>query len=101
VAAKMEESTLRIQRLRREAALVVRFRRFGYTMNSIAAFLGRSTSFVYRILKFQAGLGAHIGDLRKIPCRIRQLAKARLERDIQCFGELWNMWLLGIGEKPP
>ena len=92
---------MRIQRLRREAALVVRFRRFGYTMNSIAMFLGRSTSFVYHILKFQAGLGARIGDLRKIPARIRRLAKARHEKGIRCFGELWNMWLLGIGEKPP
>lgn len=92
---------MRIQRLRREGAVIVQLRRHGYTINCIAAFLGRSTSFVFRVLNFQRGLGVVVGDLRKIPCRVRQLAKVRLERDIQRFGEMWNLWLTCKEGKPP
>lgn len=92
---------MRIQRLQREGAVIVQLRRHGYTMNSIGAFLGRSTSFVFRVLNFQRCLGVTVGDLRKIPCRTRQLAKARMERNIQRFGEMWNLWLTSKDGKPP
>ena len=70
-------------------------------MNLIAGFLGRSTSFIHRILKFNALLGFNVANLRKIPASIRRMAKARMERDLLKFGSAWLMWLLSDEGKPP
>ena len=93
---------MRICRLSREAQVVVRLRRFHYSQNLIASFLGRSTSFVHRILKFNRALGAlRKTDLRKIPRRVRELSRmVQHSRLIRHWGS-WEAYLLGEGDRPP
>jgi hypothetical protein len=93
---------MRFSRLPREAAaIVILRRRFGYSINTLASWLGRSTSFVQRILEFNR-LTAHAShDLRKLPQRIRRLTAARLRDEIIYYGRAWEAWILGEGEKPP
>ena len=90
---------MRIPRLKREAAAVCIMRKTGVAINQIASFLGRSHSFIYRILRFN-GL-AHRIDLRKLPWRIRSLSAARIARHMEILRHRWEMWILGEGEKPP
>lgn len=93
---------MRIPRLRREAALVLQFRKHQYSISAIAKFLGRSTSFIHRILKFNETLGFPAINLkRKIPAQIRRLAKQRMEDNLTRYGEAWIAWLLNEDGKPP
>jgi hypothetical protein len=93
---------MRFSRLPREAAaIIILRRRFGYSINTLAAWLGRSTSFVQRILEFNR-LTAHAShDLRKLPARIRRLSASRLREELMLWGRAWEAWILGEGEKPP
>jgi hypothetical protein len=43
--------SVRIPRLKREAAAYIILRRKGYTINKLSEIFGRSTSFIHRILK--------------------------------------------------
>jgi hypothetical protein len=88
---------------REKAAILYLRRRFGYSINIIARFFGRSTSLVQRILKFNEALGAlrWMSNKRKIPPRVRRLAKARMEKQMNNYIGLWTAFLLGLVEKPP
>jgi len=99
---QLRKQSMHIPVMQREkAAILYLRRRFGYSINVIAKALGRSRSLVHRILKFNAALGMRIQDLRKIPRRIRELARARQWSDINRYLHLWEMFLLGELEKPP
>jgi hypothetical protein len=102
-ATRQKRPLMRIKPLPREkAAIIILRRKWGYTVTALAAWSGRSTSYIHRILNKNATLGIlHYGNLRKIPNRIRQMAKRRMENNLRIYGEAWMMWLEGIGEKPP
>ena len=87
---------MRIKRLPREAAAIIIFRRKGQSINNIAQFLGRSTSFVSRILHIQS-----FKDLRKLP-RGFVVKSAFVQRNIMdYFREMWIQFIFGETEKPP
>jgi len=88
---------VRINRLPREAAAIIILRRKQQSINQIANFLGRSYSFVYRILK----KNLLISDLRKLPNRIKLLAAARQHQIMLKLWQKWQNFILGEGEKPP
>jgi hypothetical protein len=71
-------------------------RRRGQSINNLAQFLGRSTSFVSRILHLTS-----FKDLRKLP-RGFVVKAASIQRSILVFlGQRWENWILGEGERPP
>ena len=87
---------MRVNRLPREAASYIMLKRRGQSINSIASLVGRSYSFVHRILsKF------HFSDLRKLPRVLRLRRASRNHYLMLKFGEAWRNFILGEGEKPP
>lgn len=88
---------------REKTAILYLRRRFGYSINIIAKFFGRSTSIVHQILKFNEALGAlrWMSNKRKIPPHVRRLAKVRMEHQMSNYMKLWMSFLLGEVDKPP
>lgn len=102
-----------VKRLPREAASCVILRRKGYSINTLSHLLGRSTSFIHRILKvnnltgysfFGAGFTVskswHRLDKRKSTGRMRDctIPWAHLTREMW---QKWEAFILGETDKPP
>jgi hypothetical protein len=81
----------------RESAAMVLMRRQGQSINNMAAFFGRSTSYIRRILKFNRCLK----DLRKIPSQIRRKRALYQRLFMENLRLKWESWILGEGERPP
>jgi IS30 family transposase len=81
----------------REAAAVVILRRKQQSINGIAKFLGRSTSFIARILK----ANGNKQDLRKYPTQIKQKAALRQWKLLEKLRLSWDKFILSEVEKPP
>ena len=94
---------MRIPVLNREAATYILLRRFGYSINIIAKAFGRSTSVVYRRIKKAVELYGTLRriDMRKMPHRIRMLAKSRQWKTLVSMLPQWEKWILGEEEEPP
>jgi len=71
-------------------------RRKGYSINIIASLVGRSTSFVYRILKKFLST-----DLRKLPRRTRLFQASKKRFLMLKYGSAWLNFIQGNGEEPP
>jgi len=87
---------VQIKRLPREAAAYIMLKRKGQSINNIASVIGRSRSFVYRILK-----KFHFQDLRKLPRRVRMFHASKMRFLLFKLMDSWQTWILGEGEKPP
>jgi len=82
----------------REAAAVVILRRKQQSINGISKFLGRSTSFVARILNFN---GLNKEDLRKYPAQMKQKAALRQWKILEKLRLNWEKFIFGATERPP
>ena len=89
-------SKVRVKRLPREAAAYIMLRRKGQSINNIASLVGRSFSFVHRILK-----NIRSRDLRKLPRVSRLFHAAKMRFFMLKYGAAWLNFILGEGEKPP
>ena len=89
---------MRIKRQKREAAAYIMLRRKGVSINQLSLSFGRSTSFVFRVLK-----AAHLRfmDLRKLPTYVKQLGSQRSKKIMDKLLRGWEQFILGEGEKPP
>ena len=89
---------MRIKRQKREAATYIMLRRKGVSINQISLSFGRSTSFIFRILK-----AAHLRfmDLRKLPTAIKALSASRLKKTMEKLVRAWEAFILGEVDKPP
>ena len=89
---------MRIKRQKREACAFIMLRRKGISINQISLSFGRSTSFVFRILK-----NAHLRfmDLRKLPTYVKQLGSQRNKKLMDKLLRGWEAFILGEVEKPP
>ena len=92
---------MRFQRLPREAAAVCILRKQGLSIGSIAKFLGRSKSFVDRILIRNVGCGIRYFDLRTLKNQSRIINARTLWTKLQELRLQWEAWMLGEGERPP
>jgi len=91
---------LRIQRLKREAATIQILRRKKQSISNIASFLGRSTSFVSRILHNITTLSFPL-DKRKLP-RAIVLKNCFAQRFLlEKLRSSWESFLFGEVDKPP
>jgi IS30 family transposase len=93
----------RHQRLPREAATTVLLRKHGYPMNMIATFLGRSLSFVYRILRRNIDIGnlRYMNFKRNMPAATLTRESIRRWEKLLKLWQAWQDFLEGKGEKPP
>jgi hypothetical protein len=94
---------MRIKRHKNECASILFLRKnLGYTVTAISQILGRSTSLVHRVLKFNKLIGnlSH-ADLRKIPCRLRLRTAQKHRLSMERIIGLWLPFVLGESDKPP
>jgi len=103
-----EKTCLRIRISNREAATYVKLRMKGHRINHIAKAFGRSSSVVWRRLRFNASLNPHLLsvwltplDMRKMPQTTRLKASCSRWRSLLSYLPAWEAWICGIGEKPP
>jgi len=89
---------MRIKRQKREAAAYIMLKRKGVSINQISKAFGRSTSFIFRLLKNSK---IHFGDLRKLPSYVKALGAARISRTMEKLIASWEQFILGEVEKPP
>lgn len=96
------EHIIRINPLPREKAAIIKLRRLGHRINHIAKFLGRSTSYVYRVITTaqKRGILTHF-DMRKMPNQMRRIASAQRWTTMLKLWQQWEAWILGEGDKPP
>jgi hypothetical protein len=96
------EQILRINPLPREKAATILLRKKGHRINHIAKALGRSTSYVYRVLK-NAYLRRTLSkdDMRKMGHKTRLIQTRIRWHQLLRFMPAWEKWILGEGEKPP
>ena len=94
---------MRIKRQKREAAAYIMLRRKGVSINQISLSFGRSTSFIFRILK-AVSLGSatwRFMDLRKLPTYVKQLGSQRSKKIMDKLLRGWEQFILGEVDKPP
>ena len=93
---------IRIPKLPRESAAIVILRKKGQPIQNIAEFLGRSTSYVHRILKFNNVFRlVKFADLRKLPTAIKQFGARFLKKTMLKLAPGWLAFILGETDKPP
>lgn len=87
---------------KREKTTTIMLRKKGYPMNMIAAFLGRSTSFVHRTLRTAImRLCLRPIDMRKLPGKIRMRCSSIRWATLQKYWDAWSAFLMGVEDKPP
>ncbi|MGQ9624799.1 MAG: helix-turn-helix domain-containing protein [Candidatus Bathycorpusculaceae bacterium] len=95
------EHISRFNPLPREKAAIVILRKKGYRIHELAKFLGRSTSFIHRVLSRNYLLGLRRDDKRKMPCKTKKYWRFKRWAKLVALWEKWEMWILGEGDKPP
>lgn len=91
-----------LRSLPREKAVIIKFRQFGYSINHIAAALGRSTSYIHHVLKKAQEFGVvRAFSNRKMPDMLRKLHSRRRQFLAYYWMRKWEGFLLGAEEEPP
>ena len=86
----------------RENATIIKLRKLGYPMNMISDALGRSTSYIHKILRIAIQrLSVRSMDMRKLPGQIRLYNSRKRWITLQKYLPSWTAFILGEGEKPP
>lgn len=92
----------------REKASWAKLRNAGLSINQIAAFSSRSTSVVQRALKRLESHGAvhksiwmNSFDMRKLRGRANRLRNKNRWDKLLTLWHAWELWILGLEEKPP
>jgi hypothetical protein len=92
----------RVKPLPREKAAIVMLRKKGYPINMLATFLGRSTSFIHRILRFNVDVGnLRYMNMRKFQAKTRMRECGFLWKTLESLRVAWERFILGEGDKPP
>jgi len=95
---------LYVKRLPREATAIIMLRRnWGHRINHLAKALGRSTSFVYRILKqTRKNDKTYVQfDKRKIHRNAKMWNSHRMLKTLYYYIEKWQDFILGLDDEPP
>jgi DNA-binding Lrp family transcriptional regulator len=93
---------MRIQLLRREAPAMIKLRRLGYSISTIARALGRSTSLVHDRIRKAIELGIlRPVDFRKMPNQTRRISRSLQWARLMKWMPRWEAWILGSEERPP
>jgi len=96
------EGTRHIKFLKRERAAIIKIRRQGVSMNSIAQAFGRSVSEVHRVIKNAESFGTlRRFSNRKLPGLLRRRSASFRRQTLMKLLPRWVAWILGEEEKPP
>ena len=94
--------TLHIKPLTREKCTIIKLTQHGYSINQLSQTLGRSCSFIHRIIRTAILRGiTHFIDKRKLPSKTRLLTSSRRIKMLQKYMPLWEVFLLGEVDEPP
>jgi hypothetical protein len=92
----------RFDPLPREKACIIKLRKLGYSTNMLSKALGRSTSYVYRVIRKAEMLDClRWIDMRKLPNKTRKWCRPRRWKTLMNLWQQWEAWMLGEGERPP
>jgi len=96
------QGTIHVKPLPREKCAIIKLSKFGYSINQLSQALGRSTSYIHRIVKtaITRGLIRFI-DKRKLVSQTRLATSARRRVMLQRYLPAWEMFMLGETDKPP
>lgn len=96
------QGTIHVKPLQREKCAVIKLSKLGYSINQLSQALGRSTSYIHRIVKTAIirGLTRFI-DKRKLVSQTRLATSARRRIMLQRYLPLWEAFMLGETDKPP
>lgn len=95
-------TTYHFKPLPREKTVVMMLTKKGYSINQLAKGLGRSTSYIHRIVRTAITRGiTHFLDKRKLPSQIRSATSINRMKRLQKWLTLWEPFLLGEVDKPP
>lgn len=93
---------VRFSSLPREKTAIIKLRNFGYSINHLHEALGRSTSWIHKVLKQGLGLGlVHVKDNRKLPRRAVLWASKRKLNSCLFHIKEWTGFICGEEEEPP
>lgn len=102
----ISSSRQRIPLLPRERAALIILRQKGHSINNLAAFMGRSTSVVHRILSRE--LSRHwrlrklrFFDLRKLPAQMKKRIAAAAWRKLMLLRARWLQFITSEEGEPP
>lgn len=93
---------LKIKPNPRENCAIIKLRRFGYSINQLSDVLGRSRSYIHRILRTAINRGiTHFDDKRKMPSQIRLAQSVKRRFRLEKWLTLWMPFIFNESEKPP
>jgi hypothetical protein len=94
--------TIHIKPQLREKCAVVKLTKLGYSTNQLAQALGRSTSYIHRIVRTAITRGlTHFIDKRKLPNQTRLRCSSIRRKTLIKYLPGWEAFILGEGDKPP
>ena len=96
------KGTVHVKPLTREKCAIVKLCKFGYSINQLSNALGRSTSYIARVIRTAITRGiTHYLDKRKLPSQIRLATSSRRRKMLERYLPLWEAFMLGETDKPP
>lgn len=95
-------NTQRIKPQLREKTAIIMLRKIGYPINMLSKALGRSTSFIHRVLRTAIiRLSIRSVDMRKLPSQMRLRCSSIRWVTLQRYLPLWEQFILGERDEPP
>jgi hypothetical protein len=96
------KGTVHVKPLQREKASIIKLSKFGYSINQLSHAIGRSTSYISRVLRTAITRGiTHFLDKRKLPSQIRLATSSRRRKMLERYMPLWEAFMLGETDEPP
>lgn len=95
-------SICRVAPDKREKAAIIKLRKHGYPVNMLSKFLGRSTSFIHRVIRTAIKRHTlHMVDMRKLPSQTRLSTSIKRWINLLKIWTGWKAWIKGDCDEPP
>ena len=94
--------TVHVKPLQREKCAIIKLCKFGYSINQLSQAIGRSTSYIQRVVRIAITRGlTHFLDKRKLPNQTRLATSSRRRKMLERYMPLWEAFMLGETDNPP
>lgn len=88
--------------MKRENAAIIKLTRLGYSINQLNTVLGRSTSYIHKVIKNAISVGAlKFFDKRKSTGPDRALKSKIRANQLEKLISAWMPFILGESDRPP
>lgn len=96
------QNTYHFKALPNEKPAIIKLRRLGYSINHLSMALGRSLSFIHRVLKNARQYFPELRfDKRKLPRRVKLLGSRKGLKMAYYWLSRWEAFILGVEGEPP